>query len=55
MATVDCLEGCEVGRRFVCEGFTGTILYVGTVPPTKGEIRGKVILDKLFQVHVYYA
>lgn len=26
----------QVGRRFVCDGFTGTILYVGEVPPTDG-------------------
>ena len=26
----------QVGKRFVCEGYTGTILYVGKVPPTDG-------------------
>ena len=36
MAGVGDLGEYEVGRRFVCEGFTGTILYVGKVPPTDG-------------------
>ena len=36
MAAVSDLGEYEVGRRFVCEGFTGTILYVGKVPPTDG-------------------
>ena len=37
MASVGDLEAYQVGKRFVCEGFTGTILYVGKVPPTEGK------------------
>ena len=43
MAAAD-LSEYQVGRRCVCEGYTGTILYVGKVPPTEGEgtlIQGK--------------
>lgn len=36
MAAVGDLEEYQVGKRFVCEEFTGTILYVGKVPPTDG-------------------
>ena len=39
MAGAGDLADYQVGRRFVCEGFTGTILYVGKVPPTDGMLR----------------
>lgn len=38
MTSVGDLEAYQVGKRFVCEGFTGTILYVGKVPPTEGKL-----------------
>ena len=38
MANVGDLKAYQVGKRFVCEGFTGTILYVGKVPPTEGKL-----------------
>ena len=48
MATVGDQGEYEVGRRFVCDGFTGTILYVGKVPPTDGN-------SKSNHTHLSYA
>ena len=36
MAAAGDLADYQVGRRFVCEGLTGTILYIGKVPPIDG-------------------